>query len=856
MFTSGPRKSDSEGLGLKQGYADSSTNINTNATSTDQHIEVGTALKSKQTEWSELLQYSELVVQEIPENKMRDITARCQLAALYFMDAVKGRRIDYPQSLSEMWFYKYSRSSLSLKFFSLVTFIDMVLPFFTQPYCPWTSDRDNNGRVDVYGSSNASNYINRNIVWAINVLSLSVYYFEVSTRFYTGYSVRTWQGYFADRWLLFRVAACVALTADYWGSHGSGGVYTMSSACIPFIYISRRHSLRQIVEGVIFAARKCVDVFLLLIFLIVLWSFVGYMIFHNIEVDPDLYSKFDTLSESFYMCLQTYATRSFLPFVLQPYYEVNPASTLFFVSLTIITDLLCSALIIATGNRQYRVHANNVFDELLRCRKQAVVAAYQLLCLTPRVYDQTDTETELDKTPNRVNIDYLKTCFLSRERWLLFCQNIPNTHVSLTEEKLHMLFNLECHLRKDDQIGLESFFKLCAILDANFFIGLNEETTRALERQEWLQNGEGRGLGLGLVSHDREGQGQGQWSRASSTEAPRDMGSFLGLSFSSSSLDGSSASYMRGSEQNENSLHRRSSGSQNGSGSSFHSQHKDFGRDSVVEEEGEIGDDELGDKFERPAIASVSRTLPKQLSDRSLNSDDGSPGVVKTRKKKRRSSIIQTQNKKEELMREQVKRQSLQKGTTTTATTPSNAPAITITPQKKFKESSWHVFKIIQLLLRYCLAFTVTIYTDRFGRLSVNIFDTVVVINRLLLVATQMAISYREPKPGWYELWWLLEFYFWSEMAFLLLACGWKKYIKDRGLGIPIVVNIMSLTLMSMTNRDTSRLGTVYILTVLTQSVRLPSLIMQYKAAAVFNSIIPLVFRVIFIIFAVIYFYR
>ena len=93
-------------------------------------------------------------------------------------------------------------------------------------------------------------------------------------------------------------------------------------------------------------------------------------------------------------------------------------------------------------------------------------------------------------------------------------------------------------------------------------------------------------------------------------------------------------------------------------------------------------------------------------------------------------------------------------------------------------------------------------------------------------------------------------------MVFLLLACGWKKYIKDRGLGIPIVVNIMSLTLMSMTNRDTSRLGTVYILTVLTQSVRLPSLIMQYKAAAVFNSIIPLVFRVIFIIFAVIYFYR
>jgi len=60
---------------------------------------------------------------------------------------------------------------------------------------------------------------------------------------------------------------------------------------------------------------------------------------------------------------------------------------------------------------------------------------------------------------------------------------------------------------------------------------------------------------------------------------------------------------------------------------------------------------------------------------------------------------------------------------------------------------------------------------------------------------------------------------------------------------------------MSLSAKNKNRTGTVYILTVLTQCVRLPSLIMQYKAASVFNSIIPLVFRVIFIIFAVIYFF-
>jgi hypothetical protein len=236
---------------------------------------MGAALKSKQTEWSELLGYSEIEVDDIPENKIRNSTLRCQLASLYYMDAVNGRQIDYPQSPSEVWSYKLSRSSHFLKFFSLVTFVDMVLPFLTQPYCAWTSDRENGGKVDEYGSSDASHFINRNTIWTINVLSLCVYYFEVTTRYYTGYSVRSMTGYLSDRWLLLRVLACVALTIDYWGSHGEGGVYTMSTACIPFVYISRRHSLRQIVEGVIFAATKGVDVFLLLLFLILLWSFVG-----------------------------------------------------------------------------------------------------------------------------------------------------------------------------------------------------------------------------------------------------------------------------------------------------------------------------------------------------------------------------------------------------------------------------------------------------------------------------------------------------------------------------------------------------------------------------------------------------
>lgn len=751
----------------------------------DQLISVGTELKNKQTEWSELLQYDEIIVKNIPENSITDISLRCELAALYYMDAVKGRMIDYPQSPSEVWCYRITRSSRFMVLFSLITLLNMVLPFLAQPYCAWTSDKENNGVIEEYGSSDASNYLSRDTLWIISVISLCVFYFEVSSRYYAGYSVRTLEGYFSDRWLVFRFVACVALTADYWGSHKDGGVYTLSTACIPFLYISRRHSLRQIVEGVIFAARKCVDVFLLLLFLILLWSLVGYLIFHNIDVEDDEYSKFDNLSESFYMCIQTFATRSFLPFVLKPYYAANPISALFFVSLTIVTDLLCTALIIATGNRQYRVHANNVFDEQLKCRKHAVIAAYQLLCHVP---DGTKEETSVKQ---EVDIEYLKSCVLIREKWVAFCQQIPTTHITLTEQKVHLIFNLESHGSTDDSINLEGFFKLCAILDSKFFIGLSEDASD---------------FPLGIASEAQDGNVFQDKQRSSSSSFGR-----------------------------VSTLHVNVDGRQ----SRLHS----------------VDDDSLPDA---PKISPRSRKKKRRVSIASsgiAGSSGGrsksvttiseeSSGILSLRS---RSSIISSQNKKEELMRSQIKKSADDRTTLSDLTKQS---------RKQFKESCYHMNKIIQQVLRTFLELTITISTERIGMININIFDSIVVIMRLCLVVTQLAISKENVVDGWLYFWWFLEFYFWGEMIFLLFACGWKKYITDRGMGIPIVVNIMSLILMSMSTRNENRTGAVYILTVLTQCVRLPSLIMQYEAASVFNSIIPLVFRVIFIIFAVIYFFR
>ena len=766
--------------------------------SEEQQIIVGSALQSKQTEWSELLQYDEIEVFDMPENNIRDIPLRCRVAALYYSDAVHGRNVEFPQSPLEITCYRISRSHRFLNLYGLVTLLDMILPFLTRPFCAWTSGQDYGEDVDHYDSSDESNYLSRKSIINIKILCLVFYWFEVVVRYFPGHSVRRAMGHSTDKWLLFRVFVCCVLTVEYIVFQGRASVLTLSKAFVPFLYISRRHSLRQIVEGVGFAAVRCADVFMLLLLLILLWSFVGYLLFHglNVNEDGESYSKFDNFSESFYMCLQTFATRRFLLFVLKPYYEVNPVSALFFVSLTIVTDILCTALIIATGNRQYRVHANNVFAKKLKSRKQAVLAAFQLLCHMPQDEESNDGVEKVSSITNgykTLDLNYLKTCSLTRDKWLVFCKSIPTTPVKLSTAKIHILFNLETHLRSDGCIGLESFFRLCGTLNARYFIGLNQAAARSLELQQ-------------LCQEIRE--------RSDSTSDESRQSSLLSISFSSSTSPYNTSMRMNSRERSD----------------TFVTEHSRFSTRSTD-----------------------SQSTSRRRSTRSI---DSMASVKSRRTSSRRSSVIQTQNVKEQLMREQARRHSVQDAEVKEkADEHANSGTDSVNFRKEIGQKLYHIIKIIQLLLRAFVAFNVTV-TTFLGKVRVNVFDTIIVTMRLLLLRTLTEVTRNESSVGWYAIWWVLEVYFWGEMMFLLLACGWKQYIKERGLGIPIVVNIMSLTLMSMLRKNDSRSGTVFILTVLTQSIRLPSLIMQYKAASAFNSITPLVFRVIFITFAVIYFYR
>ncbi len=77
--------------------------------------------------------------------------------------------------------------------------------------------------------------------------------------------------------------------------------------------------------------------------------------------------------------LQCVASRSYSILALTPYYDVNPTSALFFLCLTIAADLVCINLIVAVGNRQYKIFSGLLYKRQLRNRRQAFVAIHDLL---------------------------------------------------------------------------------------------------------------------------------------------------------------------------------------------------------------------------------------------------------------------------------------------------------------------------------------------------------------------------------------------------------------------------------------------------------------------------------------------
>lgn len=411
-------------------------------------IDVDPALKVKQNEWVNLLYAEELACSPPPVCELADIDDRAMVASRLYEDAVAGRKVDFPQTRFQIYCYTLTRSKRFLLLYTLVCFFQAILPFFTEPSCPW--NEINRGlSYDEYYKSGA--YLSHGVMNVLDLMCVLVYCVEVFARLSVNFhlnDIRSRLRY--DAWASVRLVCVVLLLIDVLVGFGTFSSFLFSRCLLPVIYISRRKSLRQMIHGLLISTRKCLEVFNLVIFMLLLFSVSGFVLFRNIDTTSET-SHFSDLGTALLTCLHIYESRSFNLFISNIYNDHGEVSLVFFVLLLVLLDLLSTSFIIAIGNREYKAFAAATFVSELRRRKKALQALFNALAGRQ---EGADSGTRCVSS-KRIALD----------TWLLFCANLRG-HYRMSQEVATAVFDIERSNSGRDTIDIVGLARLCAILDA------------------------------------------------------------------------------------------------------------------------------------------------------------------------------------------------------------------------------------------------------------------------------------------------------------------------------------------------------------------------------------------------------
>ena len=412
-------------------------------------------LQEQQNAWVELLLRRDIPVSKLPHLGLSDDQKEV-LAAMWFRNGLAGVAIGYPQTTYQLWCYVISSSQWWIIIFSATCLLHTCAPFLTVPECPW--EISHTGQVDVMKPTNG--YWPHIAVIGIYICAALVYMADVAFGIVVNRTdgsslVDSWNKLVEkNRWLLFRMVICCVVLADIFSFFAVHRSVRFSACLAPIAYITRRTSMQRILEGMFISLYKSSLVYGLYFAILVFYSFLGFVVFQSVDVNSKVLIEdnngFGKYQESLMTVLLSMLSRSYNLQSLALYFVNTPWSVSFFTSLIIVGDIFTSNLIIAVGNRQFRLFAARVFQRQLGNRKQAMVAIHELL-----------------SSDNGM---------LSREKWLGLCRHISGK-TAMSDITADSLFELECELQcltsgnslqyTDDskaEVDCIGFFRLCALL--------------------------------------------------------------------------------------------------------------------------------------------------------------------------------------------------------------------------------------------------------------------------------------------------------------------------------------------------------------------------------------------------------
>ena len=176
------------------------------------------SLEALQTEWENLYLFPSFTTTYAPISRPDNLPTEMvyELAGQWYLDALSGRKIDFPQTEFELKCFKVARSRLTLTVFSAACIIHMIVPFLQPKECPWALYES--GDVQDPEASAYEDFPSHETLLVIELLMCLVYFAELGARLLVNNVINLQGGLrkidLKDKWTFLRLCCVIAIFID------------------------------------------------------------------------------------------------------------------------------------------------------------------------------------------------------------------------------------------------------------------------------------------------------------------------------------------------------------------------------------------------------------------------------------------------------------------------------------------------------------------------------------------------------------------------------------------------------------------------------------------------------------------
>jgi len=330
---------------------------------------VDPTVRQQQNEWEDLLLISGKG-EEIPflrQEIFGEVTRKHMTAAVWVQDAIHARAIQYPRTDNELDKLKVVRSAWLRSVFNIAAVYQIIAPFLNRPICLEVGSSGSGWEWFQHGGAPTITALA-----AFDIISLSIFSYDLYLKLSINQSQKS---IITNPWSVFRLLTSVfllgAIISTFCGNY-SAQLYLR--CLFPFLMVSRRNNLKLMMQGLVHSMYYTFHVIVALTCLIMMWGLVGFFLFRGIAEKG---SRFNSVSSAIFTSLHCYTTRPYSLLALNDLFDTEGLSAVWFVTLTLSADILCTAFIIAVGTRQYREFAAKILIKRLLDRKKATFSVFE-----------------------------------------------------------------------------------------------------------------------------------------------------------------------------------------------------------------------------------------------------------------------------------------------------------------------------------------------------------------------------------------------------------------------------------------------------------------------------------------------